>query len=123
MLLLSSFGESLFQLIIVLVIFVGVLAATYFVTRFLAGYQKAQQFNKNLEIVETIKLTTNKYVQILRAGDDKFFVIAIGKDEVTLLGEISSSELREIDSEESNLNASLPQIDFKTLLDKFTKKN
>ena len=124
MILLTSTGESIFQLIIILVIFAGVLFAAYYVTRWIAGYQKATQFNRNLEIVEAIKLTTNKYVQIVRVGEDKYYVIALGKDEITLLGELSSEELKEPSADVVNSEGGLSaQIDFKDILDKLSKKN
>lgn len=121
--LLTSVGESIFQLIVVLAIFVGVLALTYYVTKWLAGYQKAQQFNKNLEIVETIKLTTNKYVQIVRAGEDHFYVVALGKDEVTLLGSLTTDDLKEYTENEPEEYNPLQNLDFKSILEKVSKKN
>ena len=121
MILLSSTGESFFQLIFILVVFVGVLAITYYVTKWIAGYQKTQGFNKNLEIIEAIKITGNKYVQIIRAGEDRYFVIAIGKDEVVPLGELSSSELKEIT--EADSSTTVPYVDFKQILNNLTKKN
>ena len=116
MLLLSSFAESVFQLIVVLLIFIVVLVITYFTTKWIVGYQKAQTYNKNLQVIETIKLTTNKYIQIVRAGEDRFFVIAVGKDEVNLLGELSLDELKELPSEEVY---SQPSMDFKSILESF----
>ena len=65
MILLSSTGENIFQLIIVLFCFLIVLALTYYVTRWIAGYQKSQSISKNLSVVETLKLTTNKYIQLI----------------------------------------------------------
>ena len=120
MLLMTSFGESLLQLIVVLVIFIGVLAATYFVTKWLANYQKAASYNKNLEIVETIRLTTNKYVQIVRAGSDSFYVIAIGKDEITMLGQLDKGQL--VLSEESQTN-DFKAMDFKSILERVKNNN
>ena len=117
MILLSAAGESFFQLIFVLFVFVGVLALTAFVTKWIAGYQKTVGANKNLEIVEAIRLSNNKFVQIIRAGEDKYFVVATGKDEVTLLGELSSSQLKELDEPVESVQA----IDFKTILDKLSK--
>ncbi|MBE5916117.1 MAG: hypothetical protein E7273_04670 [Pseudobutyrivibrio ruminis] len=118
--LLSSAGESFFQLIFALVVFVGILALTAFVTKWIAGYQKTQGLNRNLEIIEAIRLSNNKYIQIIRAGEDKYFVIAIGKDEVTLLGELSSSQLKEIEVGDNSIQGS---IDFKSILEKLTKKD
>ncbi|MBR5636856.1 MAG: flagellar biosynthetic protein FliO [Pseudobutyrivibrio sp.] len=120
MLFLSSAGESFLQLLFAFVMFVGVLAITYYVTKWIAGYQKIQGFNKNLEIVEAIKISSNKYVQIIRAGQDRYFLIAIGKDEVVPLGEISSDQLKEISS--GDTHEAVTPVDFKSVLDKFSKK-
>ncbi len=95
MLLTISVGESIFQLVLVIFIFVLVLFITQFVTRWLSGYMKAQSFNKNLRIVETLRLTTNKYIQLIEAGNDRYFLIAIGKDEITKLGELSAEDIKE----------------------------
>ena len=118
MLFLSSAGESFLQLIFVLFVFVGVLAVTYYVTKWIAGYQKAAGVNKNLEIVEVLKISSNKYVQIIRVGEDRYFAIALGKDEVVPLGEISSDQLKEIEGGE----ITAAPVDFKSVLDKFSKK-
>ena len=120
MITLSSAGESIFQLIFVLFVFVGVLALTTFVTRWLASYQKNQGLNRNLEVIEGIRLSNNKFVEIVRAGENRYFVVACGKDEVTLLGEIDPSELKEID--ESVTPVPPMQMDFKSVLEKFSKK-
>ena len=119
MLALSSAGESFFQLIFALVVFIGVLFLTTFVTKWIAGYQRTQGLNKNLEVIEAIRLANNKYIQIIRAGEDKYFVIAVGKDEVTLLGELAKDQLKDIDLANSSFQSTL---DFKSILDKLSKK-
>lgn len=118
MILLSSTGESIFQLIVVLVCFVIVLAMTYFTTRWIAGYQKTQSINKNLAVSETLKLTTDKYVQLIQVGKDRYFVIAVGKNEITFLGEIFQDELKEI-PDTSKENIPTIQGDFNDILNKF----
>lgn len=122
MILLSSTGESIFQLIVVLVCFVIVLAMTYFTTRWIAGYQKTQSINKNLAVSETLKLTTDKYVQLIQVGKDRYFVIAVGKNEITFLGEISQDELKEI-PDTSKENIPTIQGDFNDILNKFKNHN
>ena len=119
MLTLSSAGESFFQLVFAMVVFVGVLALTTFVTKWIAGYQKTQGLNRNLEIIEAIRLTNNKYLQIVRAGEDRFFVIAIGKEEITLLGELSRDQLKDIDLSNSS---TVSNLDFKSIMEKLSKK-
>ncbi|MBR1572769.1 MAG: flagellar biosynthetic protein FliO [Lachnospiraceae bacterium] len=118
MILLSSTGESIFQLIVVLVCFVIVLAMTYFTTRWIAGYQKTQTINKNLAVSETLKLTTDKYVQLIQVGKNRYFVVAVGKNEITFLGEISQEELKEI-PDTSKENIPTIQGDFNDILNKF----
>lgn len=89
----SFTGYNFFQLIISLIIFVGILVLTYFVTKWIAGYQKSQTFNKNFEVIETQKVSNNKYLQIVRVGRDDYYVIAIGKDEVNFLGKLDKSQI------------------------------
>ena len=114
MILLSSTGENIFQLIIVLFCFLIVLALTYYVTRWIAGYQKSQSISKNLSVVETLKLTTNKLIQ---AGKDTYYVIAIGKDEITVLGQLSGEQLKEMPSQ--NMTIPTAKGDFADALQKF----
>lgn len=115
MIFLSATGESVFQLFVVLFLFIAVLGLTYFSTKWIAGYQKAATVNKNLEVVETIRLANNRYVQIIRAGSDKYFVVGIGKDEMVSLGEVSKDELV-VESD----NDSATPVSFKKVMDKFT---
>ena len=116
---LSSFGESVFQLVVVLVIFALVLVLCYYTTRFIGGYQRSVYKDRNLAVVDTARLANNKYVQIVRAGEDNYFVVAVGKDEVTLLGTIDGSSLKEIPIQAED--DALSQYDFKKLLDKVTQ--
>ena len=87
----SSF-ESFMQLI-------GVLLISYLATRWIASYQRGHSFNKNLQVIETLKITANKYIQIVEAGDE-YLVIAIGKDEVRLLTKLTREQLKEMPSEQ-----------------------
>ncbi len=75
-------------------IFAVVLVATSYVTKWIAGFEKSQSYNHNLRIIETLRITTNKYIQIVKAGE-KYLVIGIGKDEICLLGELSKDEVDE----------------------------
>jgi len=96
MILLSA-SESYAQLITMLIVFVVVLAVTAFVTKWLANYQKSQNSGRNTEIIETTRLANNKWLQIVRVGKT-IKVLAISKDDVTYLGDIDASELKEVKS-------------------------
>lgn len=89
----SSTGiNSVAQFFTVLLIFAGVLALTYFTTRFVAGYQKSKMSSGNINVLETFRISNNKYIQIVRVGD-KVFAVAFAKDSVTLLGELNEDSL------------------------------
>jgi len=85
----SSYG----QFIVVLLIFVGVLALTFFVTRWISGYQKGKGVGSNIQLIESAPLTANKHIQILRIGE-KYLAVAVSKDNVTLLTQLDKDELK-----------------------------
>lgn len=84
--------DSYIQFVTVLILFVFVLGITYLVTKWIANYQKGKTIVGNLEVIETCRITSNKYVQIVRAGS-KYLVIGLGKDEIHILSELSEEEL------------------------------
>ncbi len=59
----------------------------------MANYQKQQNANCNIEIIETTRIANNKYIQLVRAGDT-YKVIAVCKDTVTMLGEVPKEQLK-----------------------------
>lgn len=91
-LMITSREDSYIQFITVLILFVLILAVTYFVTRWIAKVQKDNIGVGNLEVVETCRITQNKFIQIVRTGE-KYLVIAVGKDEIHMLAEVSKEEL------------------------------
>ena len=108
----SSYGINSFaQFLTVLVIFVGVLALTYFTTRWVASYQKGKMMSGNIRVVETFKITQNKYIQIVQIGEH-YYAIAIGKDNITMLGELKEEEIHL-----SEDMGAMPKMDFKQLLE------
>lgn len=80
------------QFITVLLIFVFVLGVTYFTTRYVAGIQKEKYKTGNMEVIETLRISNNKYLQIVRAAD-KYYCIAVCKDTITMLGEIQKENM------------------------------
>ncbi|MCD7837002.1 MAG: flagellar biosynthetic protein FliO [Lachnospiraceae bacterium] len=107
-------SDAYVQLITVLVVFVLVLAVTALTTKWIANYQKKQGINRNIEVIETSKLGSNKWIQIVRVGES-YKVIAVCKDTVTMLGEVSAEQLNIQEGKNMSLS-------FKELLDKAVKK-
>ena len=92
-LLLTGSAGSYAQLIAVLLVFVLVLGITAVTTKWIANYQKQQSAGTNIEVIETSRISSNKYVQILRVGET-YMAIAVCKDTVTLLGQVPEDQLK-----------------------------
>lgn len=106
--------DSFVQFITVLIIFVFVLVVTYAVTRWISKFQKQQSSGTNMEIIETQRISSSKYLQIIRAGE-KYLVIAVCKDSVTMLAEIPGESLTFLPHEETG------KFDFKDILERVRK--
>lgn len=108
--------NAITQFLTLIFIFIIVIVITLIATRWIANYQKGSSLisGANIETVETYRLTANKYVQILRVGD-KYLAVAVGRDEVTFLTELSPDEIRFKEAKVSNTP------DFAGLLSKLKK--
>lgn len=117
--LLAGRTDSYAQLIALLVVFVLVLGATALVTRWIANYQKQQNVNVNVEVIETTRIASNKYIQIVRIGET-YVAFAVCRDTVTRLCEIPKDQLKAGRSVQGSL---LRSAGFKELLDRAAKKS
>ena len=90
--LLTSQADSYAQLLTVLLIFVVVLGATAYTTKWIAGYQKKQGLSGNLELLDAVRLGNNKYLQIVRVGKT-YVAVAVCKDTVSVLAQIPEEQL------------------------------
>lgn len=85
--------NSFLQLCTVLFIFVLVLVITWAATKWIANIQGGNKTaGNNIDVIETYRLTANKYVQIIRTGE-KYLAIAVCKDTVTMLAEIPAEQI------------------------------
>lgn len=114
---LSSWVDSLVQLILVIIIFIFVVFLAYLAARIAGSYQ-ANMLNKNsnIKVIETYRITNNKFIQIVKLGD-KYAAISISKDNVEFMMELNADSITEI-------NNQLPaNMDFKTIFDKIKNRN
>ena len=114
----SSRIEAFAQLLTLLIIFIFVLAVTYYVTRFVGNYQKNMLSGSNINILETMRIANNKYIQIVKIGS-RVFAIAVAKDTVSYLCELDEDEL--IYKESSSGKMLINNDNFKEILEKFKK--
>jgi len=103
--------ESAAQFLTIVVIFLVVLGLTYVTTKWTANYQKGRNVNNNVEIIEVSKIAANKYIEIVRCGD-KYLAVAICKDTVTMLCELSKEQISLTQTNASEKNG------FKEILEK-----
>ena len=108
--------DSIVQLFTVILIFIFVLALTYFTTKFTAKLQMGRYQNANVEIIETYKIAPTKYIQVVRIGE-KYFSYVVCKETVTLLGELAKDDI--IDSEQKEQNTT--GLSFKDIFEKLKK--
>ncbi len=107
--------ESVAQFFTVLIIFIAVLGLTWLTTRYIAGFQKGSMKGSNIEIVDSFRLSQNKVIEIVRIAD-KFVAIAVCKDTVTVLAQLSEDAIVQKDSLEPG-----KQVQFDLFLKKAKK--
>mgnify|MGYP005945627117 FL=1 len=122
MILLSSSLNSFIQLLGVLLIFLFVLVITYFTTKWIGGYQKVQMSGRSFQVVDTIRIANNKLVQVIKMGD-VYLVIAVAKDNVTMLAKLTEEEMGLTEAEICNgkttgYNGEKGQMTFQETLEK-----
>ena len=111
----SSRFEAFVQLLTLIVVFAIVLGLTYFATRYVGNLQKEKLSGSNIKVLETLRISNTKYIQIVKIGS-KCFAIAVCKDTVTYLCELDEETLVYKDS-----SVQFKSESFKAILDKFKK--
>ena len=104
--------NSISQMLTLLLLFAFVLFITYYTTKFLANYQKGKASDSNIGLMEAVRLSQNKYLQIVRIGK-KYYALAISKDNVNVICEVPEEELKLND----DMSSAAPK--FKDILSRF----
>ncbi len=126
MILLDIFSgwNSFFQLIGILLIFLFVLVITYMTTRWIAGYQQGVIRNRNIQVIETFRVSNNKFIQIIQVGK-RILLISVCKDTMNILAELAEEDLTWKPSAEEfqgiKMNENFQEI-LNRLKDKFPRK-
>lgn len=79
-------------MISVLVVFVLVLFATYYVTKWIGKSGVVSMQSRNIKVIETFKIAPNKYIQIVRLGS-KYYSIGVTKDNISFLTPLDTEQL------------------------------
>ena len=88
----DSVLDNSLQLFGLLLLFAFVLAATYLTSRFVGQFKLGQMRNRNFKVIETYKVSPNKFLQLIQVGN-KYIVVSVGKDEVHFITELAEEEV------------------------------
>lgn len=110
---------DVFQLVGILLIFVFVLVVTGLTTKWIAGYQQGKTYNRGMRVVETLRLTQNKFIQIVQVGD-VYLVVGLGKEEVTMLTTLTKEQFEAYDIQNAVQQTTTGES-FKEVLDRLKK--
>ncbi len=97
------------KFISVLVIFIFVLALTYFTTKWIASFQRTQMGKGNIEVIEARRISNNKMIDIVRIGK-RYYAVAVSKDNISLISEVDEDEIEICQPATSTANDSFSQI-------------
>ena len=101
--------DSVVQFLTVLVIFVLVLGATWLTTKYIAGFQKGKMRGSNFEMIDSYRISQNKFIQILRISD-RYLAVAVCKDTVTVLTELTEEEIVRPESQNAGTTMQFDEI-------------
>jgi flagellar protein FliO/FliZ len=88
-----SFIGSFFYILVVLGFIIGL---CYFVLRMMGRVKGRGGTAGNLHLMESILVGSQNMVQLVRAGD-KYLVIGVTKERITLLAELTEAQIKEIE--------------------------
>ena len=111
---LKSSGNSILQLLGLILVFVAILFAAFYVANWIGKTGMGVNLNRNISLVEVYRISQNQSIQIVKIAD-KYYALAISKEKVDLITEI----------EEDKLNFEKKQmdvLDFKEILAKAKNK-
>ncbi len=88
----KSSGQNLLEFFGIILVFIIVLVACWATTRFIASRQLSGKNTGNFEVVETYAIARDRFLQLVRIGT-RYYAIAVGKDSINVIGELSAEEL------------------------------
>ena len=89
----GGFLSAFFQLLTLGVIFICVLALTYWVTKKIAHVKQGGQKTKNLQIMEVLQIGGGQYLSIVRIGTT-YHLIGSTKDHINYCKELDAASLQ-----------------------------
>ena len=92
MLLTGTLFQSSMKLFGLIILFVIIIVACYYVTRFVGSKSMGTIRESNIKLIDTYRINQNQCLLIVCVGK-RYFLLASNKDAVTLLSELKEDEL------------------------------
>ncbi|HAU85679.1 MAG TPA: hypothetical protein DCW90_09285 [Lachnospiraceae bacterium] len=87
-------GSSGLELLGIIFIFILILVACYYTTKWISKSDLVNRSAKNITVLETYRISQGNVIQIVRTGK-KYIVIGVSKDHIEMLTELSEDEYEE----------------------------
>ncbi len=87
-----GFLSDIFKLIFLLIVFVLILIASHYFTKWYAKSGIVKSKTSNIKILETFSMGPGKQISIVKIGE-KYIAVSITKDRITYLTDIDPDEL------------------------------
>ncbi|WP_097014715.1 flagellar biosynthetic protein FliO [Anaerocolumna aminovalerica] len=107
--------SSGWQLVGVFILFIFILGATYLTTKIVGGVKLNQIKNSNFQVIETYRITQNKYLQLVKVGT-RYLVLGISKDNVNFITELKEDEILNFDQ------MAKAKVNFSDIMSKLTNR-
>ncbi len=107
--------SSGWQLVGVIILFLFILGATYLTTKIVGGVKLNQIKNSNFHVIETYRITQNKYLQLVKVGT-RYLVLGISKDNVNFITELTEDEILNLDQ------MAKTKVNFSEIMSKLTNR-
>lgn len=92
MLLTGSLFQSSMKLLGLIILFIIIIIACYYVTRFVGSKSMGTIRESNIKLIDTYRINQNQCLLIIGVGK-RYFLLASNKDAVTLIAELQEDEL------------------------------
>jgi len=115
MLLAGNLLQNSLKLFGLIIIFVLIIVACYYVTRFVGTKSMGTIRESNIKVIDVYRVNQNQCLMIVGVGK-KYFLLASGKDSVTLLSELAEDDITILSSGTNKA------ISFHEVFSSFSKK-
>lgn len=115
MLLTGSLFQSSMKLFGLIILFIIIIVACYYVTRFVGSKSMGTIRESNIKLIDTYRINQNQCLLVVCVGK-RYFLLASNKDAVTLLSELKEEDLTVIGATGGK------PVKFQDVFSAFTKK-